>query len=418
MIRRLNKENLILICDRIIEYSLYILIFFLPISKSIIEICASLAILVFIVKKIITKKFLSSSYLNESIFLYLAVCILSIIFSTNTNMSLKAFFAKLLENVLIYFIVFEAINNKKKNYIIFIILFSSAALICIDGIFQYFTHIDFLRHRNWHYSPMPFTLRITGPFITSNDFAAYLAPLSILTISLFFSKLKKLFIRIFLKILATLLLICLFLTLSRGAWLGIFFGLIFIGFFINKRSFIHILAVIIIVFALLWQFLPQEKRDVISTRFTLSDPGGSDRRALNKISWDMWSDSPIFGLGLGTYMYNFEKFNYDIKSYPWGPSYAHNCYLQILVETGLFGLLSFLFLTFVLFFKSTRKIMKLKAGFDKDLSAGILAALLVYLVHSAFDTNLYNLDIGLLFWFLLGLSQSQLKILEKNSEGQ
>ncbi|MBU2541433.1 MAG: O-antigen ligase family protein [Candidatus Omnitrophica bacterium] len=413
---RLNREYSILVCDIVMEYALYGLIFFLPISKAFIEIFASLAILAFIVKKIISKSFVVHTPLNKFIFVYLAVCILSIIFSTNVQISARAFFFKLLENVLIFFIVAETINSKKKMNIILIVLMFSAALICADGIFQFFTHIDFLRHRPWPYGAKPFTLHIKGPFASSNDFAAYLAPLAILSLSLFFHRFKKLSARIFSKFFPILLLICLFMSLSRGAWVGLFMGVFFLGFFVNKKSFLKFILSMLIAFILLWQFLPQDKWNEIN-RFNLAGPGGRDRRILSKISLEMFSGRPMFGLGLGTYMYNFERFNYDKKAYRWGASYAHNCYLQMAAETGLFGLFSFLLLLIILFYKSIKRLKKIELGFGRSLSVGLLAALFTYLIHSIFDTNLYNLDIGMLFWYLLGLSQAninyQIKINDK-----
>ncbi len=409
---KFNKEKCILICDRTMEYALYILIFFLPISKAIIEICASLAILAFIVKKIATKKFVISTPLNEFLLIYLLVCGLSVVFSTNVSISLRAFFSKLLESILIYFIVVETINTKKKMYTVLGVLFLSGFLICFAGIFQYFTHIDILRQRPWPYDPRPFTLHIKGPFATSNDFAAYLTPLIILSLSLFFIRIKKSFLKYCSKIFPLLSLICLFLSLSRGAWVGFFVGLIFIGSFVNKKLLLRYILVIVFSFVLIWQFLPQEKKNEIN-RFNLSGPGGRDRRILTKISWDMWSDRPILGLGLGTYMYNFDRFNYDKKTYHWGASYAHNCYLQLAAEIGLLGLLSFLFFLTALFYKSIRRINKFGISVERNLSIGLLGGLCAYLIHSIFDTNLYNLDIGILFWYLLGLSQRQLNLSER-----
>lgn len=395
------------------EYALYTLIFFLPISKAIIEISASLAILAFIIKKIITRGRLATTSLNKFLFLYVGICGLSIIFSTNIHMSLRVLFTKLLENILIYFILVEVINNRKKIYNVVAILFLSSTLVCIDGFFQYFTHIDFLRHRGWPYSPNPFTLRITGPFVTSNDLAAYLLPLSLLSLVLFSNIYKNRVINRILKVLPLALLICLFLTLSRGAWVGLSIGLLFLARFLKNNKLVTTLILILALFLTsLWFFLPKGKKADLKIRFDFFDPGGRDRIELNKISLRMLEVAPIFGLGLGTYMYNFDRFNLDKKSYPWGASYAHNCYLQIAAETGLFGFLSFLFLLGALFYTSTKQINKAPMSRERNLNLSLLAALFAYLIHSAFDTNLYNLDIGILFWYLLGLSQSQLRLLD------
>lgn len=49
---RIDKARIDLICEKIIEYALYTLLFFLPTSKSMIEVCATLAILAWLFKKV------------------------------------------------------------------------------------------------------------------------------------------------------------------------------------------------------------------------------------------------------------------------------------------------------------------------------------------------------------------------------
>lgn len=411
----INRASILTLCDRVMEYSLYLMVFYLPISKAIIEVCAVLAILAFAAKKIITREFVVYAYINKFLFFYAAVCALTIIFSSNLSISLKTFVLKLLENFLLYFIAIEVINSKRKIYTVLSIFMVSAALVCSDGLFQFFTHKDFLRNRAWPYSRDAFTFRIIGPFVTSNDLAAYLTPLTGMAFGLSMIRFKKLFLNILSKLLLVILIACLFLTLSRGAWIGAFFALLLLGFFVNKKKFVLTLLIMSLALVLLLQYLPEHKRQELGARFNFSDPGGRDRKALTKISLDMWSSRPVLGLGLGTYMYNFEEFNIDKKSYPWGPSYAHNCYLQILAETGLLGLASFLLLIVALFYSSIRRIKKLSMGLDKNIAVVILGGLLAYLVHSAFDTNLYSLDLGIFFFLLLALNQAQLKLSENNS---
>ena len=84
--------------------------------------------------------------------------------------------------------------------------------------------------------------------------------------------------------------------------------------------------------------------------------------------------------------------------------YAHNCYLQIAAETGIVGLLSFLWLIGVFFIHSIRSLMKIKDRFHHAVLSGISAGIIVTLVHSAVDTNLYSLQLSVLFWIMLGIN--------------
>lgn len=406
-----KRETVILVCDKVMEYALYLMAFYLPISKAIIEIALILAIAAFCIKKIITRQFLPPTALNNYLFLYILICGISMIFSTSFPLSFKALFLKLGKNILAYFILIEVINDKKKIRNIITVFFLSATLVCVDGFFQYFTHKDFLRNRGWPYDLKPFTFRITGPFVTKNDLAAYLLPLTVLSAGLFFIRFKNSFVRYYTKIFPLVILFCLFLTLSRGALFGAFIGFILLSIFVKDKKLILIfLLTVFILFGFLWQFIPDNKKNEFALGINISDSGSRDRGILSGISLNMWKERPIFGQGFGTYMHNFEKFNYDKKAYPWGPSYAHNCYLQMLSEIGAVGLASFLLLIFVLFYRSIKLILKILNDSDLILSIALLAALCAYLVHSAFDTNLYSVDIGRLFWLLLALTQSQLSL--------
>ena len=92
----LDKKIIVDSCNKIIEISLYTLIFCLPFSKAIIEISASFIILAWIIKRIFSYQPCSgkanlfdfvrafnpvSTYLNIPIVVYILATFLSVIFS-------------------------------------------------------------------------------------------------------------------------------------------------------------------------------------------------------------------------------------------------------------------------------------------------------------------------------------------------
>ncbi|MFH1202721.1 MAG: O-antigen ligase family protein [Candidatus Omnitrophota bacterium] len=410
----INKQNCIVILDRVMEYSLYSLAYFLPISNALIEIFATIAIFAFLLKKVIIRKFTFDTFLDKPLLIYVVICGISVIFSTNFAISIRTFILKLAEYVLIFFVIIESMNSRKKIRNILTILFISSALICVDGLFQFCTHKDFIRNRVWYYDARPFTFRIMGPFISANDFAAYISPLLIINLSLIFYKFKNFILRIAFRILSLGLLTCLFLSFSRGAWLGFILGAIFIILFKEKRT-AFILLFVILFFASIWFLYPQDMKAGFGALFNFSDNGVKDRVVLNRIGISMFLENPLTGVGLGTFMFNFERLN-NIIEYSWGPTYAHNCFLQMLAETGVLGLTSFMFVIFTLFIKSVELIKKHEDSVYKNLSVGLLGGLLAYLVHSAFDTHFYSLQIVMIFWLLLGLLMANLRYLTQSEQ--
>lgn len=389
-----KRDKTIWYCDKFIEFNLYLLAFFLPISKGIIEVTSSLAIVTFLIKKTIHRQSVHT-YLNLPLSIFVAISGLSIIGTDSLYTGLRNFFFKLIQQVLLFFVIFDTLNTRQKIKNILWIMLASAFLVSIDGLFQYFTHQDFLRHRS-----MPFKKRINASFYTPNDLGAYLVPLTMLSLSTIFLRLKNIFINLIPKILFPLLFICLILTFSRGAWLSFIAGVIFMVTIMlllkNKNLF---LIALLLIFILLMS-LPLRSDIPLHKILDFSDAGTVDRRGLWTIAWNMVKAKPFFGHGIGTFMHNFKK--YDTIGYSHGVSYAHNCYLQMAADIGIAGVLVFLWMIITVLKKSIGIILETKDGLD-ILLLGLISSLGAFLIHSAVETNLYSLDLGTLFWVILGL---------------
>jgi O-antigen ligase len=75
----------------------------------------------------------------------------------------------------------------------------------------------------------------------------------------------------------------------------------------------------------------------------------------------------------------------------------------MLSELGIIGLISFLFILILFFYAGIKIIRNRAKTFSWYILVASLASVLGYSVQMAVDTIFYNLDLGLLFWILLGL---------------
>jgi O-antigen ligase len=116
----------------------------------------------------------------------------------------------------------------------------------------------------------------------------------------------------------------------------------------------------------------------------------------------------LFGCGLNTY----SKVVKDYKNFEFGEQYPHNSFLQKTAETGLLGLFAFLLVLFSFFMVSVRHIL-LYAN-NNTLVLGLLSGISAFLLHGFFESNLYALQLVVLFWFMLGLTMAVIN-LEKPS---
>jgi hypothetical protein len=107
--------------------------------------------------------------------------------------------------------------------------------------------------------------------------------------------------------------------------------------------------------------------------------------------------SPLYGNGLDTYRYISEKYKTD---YFQSAGYAHNHFIEIFTDTGLFGGLWFLLFIGIVLHKAHHSVQLLQAtSTDIALFISVLSTSL----HSLFDFDWHFISLFLLFWIFLGL---------------
>ena len=205
------------------------------------------------------------------------------------------------------------------------------------------------------------------------------------------------------------------LSLSRGAWLGVAVGTA-IAVIVLQRRFGNVVRLGIGVgglvgltaaLGLIPEYVSQRLQPALAY-FRWFDPADVVPNAANwsiverMAHWDaalrMFLDSPILGLGPGSYVIEYE--HYAIL--PWWTDplgHAHNMYLQMLAETGMIGL--FFYVAMVVSWVTFSVVVVRSDATDRwlFLKAGVLATVVAVSVHSVFD-NLYvqGLNIQLAVW--------------------
>lgn len=371
------------------EYSFYALLFFLPISNALVEIFVVLAFFGFLGCKIINPDFkYLKSWPNIFLLFFLLFSAFSLLNSGQyLDKSLHALFGKWLQYLGICVIIQDIVYSQKilrRGVAAFLF---GAFLAVSSGLSQYFFGVEFLRNKNIFGTDTGMRA-ITSSFAHYNDFGSYLVVVSSLLFALLLPP-KMLKAKIYsLLILAVLSIAAIFLTLSRGSWIGLLVSCILLVALSGKNS--KRLAPIFLLAGAMFLFPVFRERLL----FAFKEGGDSDRFRIWLGAWKMVNEHPFFGIGVGTFMANFSKYLPSANI-----AYAHNCYLQIWAETGVFSLISF-----VLFISSFIYLGIKKFITSSDLLLlGLLAGAAGFLVHSFFDTNLYSLRLAVLFWVWVGL---------------
>jgi len=407
--------------DSVIRFFLYILIFWLPYSPAVVESCVVTALVTWIVKRIVgmiqeDRANLSfgrkmsnvfkplPSPLNIPIAVFMIACTISVLRSESFDQSWHNFLTKTVEWFVVYYLVLEVFKEKKHIYIVVgIFLFTSLAT-AFDGIVQYhITYKDFfLGH------PIEPGSRATAGFKTPPALGAYLAVVVLLASSLLFVPRMRRFFRMYVFVVLILSVWALIITYTRGAWLGTLLGLIFFfttfGYLKNRRKayiYVGTFAVSLVVIVAFKMTVTKSVSPGVINR-----PTAQWRLGIWEDSFKMIKEKPLFGHGINTYMQLFQDYRRKKDGvHPYDPTYAHNCYVQLMTETGIVGLLSFLWILIQLFRWSWQRIQNSWTS-DRTTSiasVGLLSGIFAYLIHSFFDNNLYSLQLSVYIWVLIGL---------------
>jgi len=412
----LHKEKIFLYFDRAIVTCLGLLIFCLPFAKAAAETFTLVAFVLWILKRALGYRagvlwgMFPQTVLNRALAIYLLANAASIIFCSRLSLFFRGFFGKELKFLLIYFMLVEVINNKKRLLSILFAIIASAVLLTADAAVQYYIGRDFLRGCRLD--------TFCASFFAASGFAGWLIIIiPVLLGALLAHMITNKIMRILLYLDVSILFLYLIKTYSRGAWVGFLISVLIIVFYYTKnfnfKSKVLLLIpgiYLIIIFLLLSSFLsPQAKYDIL-TKFRFSQDinlrlksipqikSGSnlERVKLWKESLRIIKDYPLVGCGLNNY--SIVARNY--KSFEGGGVYPHNSFLQKTAEIGIFGLLAFLFVLFS-YFKAGIQYLNRKMNY---LVLCLLAGISAFLVQSFFDTNLYSLQMVVLFWYMLGLT--------------
>lgn len=398
------------VLDKIAEWSLCIMIFALPFSKSLIEITIVTALVSVIIKKTVRgEKLLDKSTANILLGIFLLASMVSIVNSQYLALSIRAFFTKLLKFAALFLVTIEIIDTKKKLVRFMFFALASCVLILADGFIQYFfLHVDILRG----YTAFKFVLSDpsslgapTASFPFPNDFAAwilmFLFPVGAYIV---FGK-SRLYEKSAAAAIFIALLYSLVLTRVRGAWFSFIAALGLIAVLKPKSLGILLLIIVILGTVLAYkQMLP----------YAIALTSVNDRGTMWNVGWSIFKEHPIIGNGVNTFFNKFKMSRQDSDRGQKG-SYAHNCYLQMACDTGLLGLLSFLAFVGVVLCRGFGSLKNIKDPFLYSMALGIGLGLAAFLVHSAVDTNLYSLPLAALFWLSSGILIATLKIAEANS---
>ena len=205
--------------------------------------------------------------------------------------------------------------------------------------------------------------------------------------------------RFCLMVAASLLIITLLFTLSRGGAVALLVVLtILTAKYIKARSLRYLILFLAIVFVLVY-FSPLGRMLVYRFETISTSPSALVRIARWKGTWEVFKKNPVVGVGIGNLAHHLSRVTEHAK--------AHNLVLMLLSETGLVGFSIFMWMIVWIVRMQIMNCRQIRDGFQNSLSWGILAATIGVLVHSMVEPIFEAYQFSLIFWGLVGISTKQ-----------
>ena len=207
---------------------------------------------------------------------------------------------------------------------------------------------------------------------------------------------------------AGLSLICLVLSMTRGAWLALV-GVVVIFFVLEKKYRLltaKIFAGVAIIFLIVTMFSPK-LQGRLSTITNANFQSNTERVLMWESAIKIFCDYPIYGVGQKMFFkaYNEQYISPEAKERPGedrrGHTHPHNNFLHRASEGGIVGLFSFIGLYAYFFWKFFNQLRREK---NFSFGAGMTAFLILagLQLEGLTDTNMNQVPIMREFWLLAG----------------
>ena len=369
--------------DKVISFSLMSFVCFSFFSISLTQISCGVGGLAWMTKCYLTRSWGEQAFPLKIPFLFFVLaCILAVVGAVDFSGSYKSL--KRLLEILIFFWAINCIKTEEQREKLSLLLIASATLSTLTGFYA-----------AWE-NGITIGVRAEGTMSVYMTYAGLLM-LALLLASgkLIFSPKENKWI----YIAFTMMSVCLLFTFTRQAWLGVLAGGVFLIWFRKKNLLWFLPVILIVIFAI----SPASVQWRINSLTNLDDVNLKRRVALWQGGWLVFKDHPLIGCG-------FKCIDVVNQDYPDPTGIIkrlrgmHSNFIQLAVDTGLFGLISWISIWVVYFMTLYQRFILMKGdnAYKRD-AMGSAAAVVGFLVAGFFETNFYDSEVSMLLYFIMAL---------------
>lgn len=382
------------------------------------------------VKSNIIPKYVWKNPIVWAVLFYLFWIFITSITSSNPVTSFKFLLSKLWFIIPLLFFA-PKVFEKRRNIRWFLWLFSIAMIIAISYTLMVHASYGF-GEKESHWVMWPF-------FKDHTIYGALVAFITPLIFGIYLSKKHSALIQLVLIGLISIVLIGLFFSYTRAAWLSIIASIMVWGAIRFKIKFSWLASAAVIVGLIVWFSWDNIQMELERNKFehTTEEFGerlqsatnvttdASNLERLNRWSCaiEMFKERPVFGFGPGTYSFEYARFqepeNLTIISTNFGNmGNAHSEYLGPLSESGLLGMISVLLFVAAIFYKGITLYIKWPHE-DKEMRVFLMVmimSLVTYFVHGVLNNYLDTDKASVPIWTICAIFIAQEAMLKLNEQ--
>lgn len=300
------------------------------------------------------------------------------------------------------FIVGRTIDSREKLIKLLYLMAAAGVASAIYGVYEIYRFLNLPQaEREFYFIATGDAIpRVASTFGNSNFYAEYLVILIPITFALAFSQ-RRFIRKLFMFVTAIFLLSILVQTYTRGSWLATGAGVVLMAALM--QAWLLWLWVTVFVIALIIE--PRVASRIMSV---IDITGGSAgfRMKLWNIAIGIICEHPWLGIGIGNFYAAFTTyvFTHPGTSVGWVTYGAHNSFLTIWAETGIFGMLSFAAIILIsIKYGLYMAREKAKDGLLSWANSAILAAVVGFSINGLTSNTFQHPQAAVFFWVLLGL---------------
>lgn len=403
-------EKLIPVLDKVVIVTLFVFVAFSMFSISVTQIAFGLGGVAWLLRTQLTDEWKSQRWpLGLPIILFVLACLVAVIDAYDMSYSYGSL--KKLFQILIFFWVINCVRENQLRDSLIRLLIVSATLAGLYGFYQAWT------------SGVSLFNRVNGSMSIYMTFAGLLMMVGLIAFArVLFERPVKAWV--FAAI--TIICGCLILTLTRQAWFGFLLGLCFLGFVWRKKFFL-IATGLVLILAVTTTTLtnikvpdnldrPESNAPIVDqVKYRLwgivsgVDETFDIRLALWQGGWEIFKSHPLTGCGfrcvdlMNTHFPDPTGF---VKRYRG----MHNNIVQLAVDTGVLGLITWLGIWVGFFTLLYKRSIKAEDPHERSIIFGSTAAVLAFLAGGFFESNFYDSEVAMVLYFVMALPFCEIRL--------